>query len=145
MAEKKKIKGIKDNSGSADSSGLITVTDLNPPPTGTPPSADETFQQAGYKSLCFNIGDIINTKSVTIPGTSTSVITTARRIQRGTVLATVTNNSGTIEENKSLKVIKFFQPNLSEMKIMVGSEVRYDLVLNLTTGIEMAVNVEILM
>jgi hypothetical protein len=146
MAEKKRIKGIKDNAGSGDStSAIITVGDVNPPRnsggTTTAPAPDIMFEQVGHKALCFNVDDIINTESIVIGGAT--IITGARRIVRGTVLATANNNSGTIEENKSNKVINFRQPYLKELGITVGSEVRYDLVPNLISGGEIAVNVEL--
>lgn len=146
MAEKKKIKGIKDGTGSGDgASAVITVGDVNPPRTGggttTAAAPDLMFEQAGHKALCFNVGDIINIESIVVGGAT--VITGARRIVRGTVLATANNNSGTIEENKSNKVINFRQPYLKELGIMAGSEVRYDLIPDLVAGGEIAVNVEL--
>lgn len=141
MAEKKKIKGIKNDGGAGDGA-QITVGDANPPKPGVTASADQIFQQAGYKSLCFNLDDIINTESILVDGVPT--IVQARRIQRGTVLTTANNNSGTISENKSAKAINFVQPYLKEMGIVPTSEVKYDLVLDLSTNTELAVNVEIL-
>ncbi len=143
MAEKKKIKNIKDGTGAGDGA-QITVTDANPPRSGATaaaPAVDQTFEQQGYKALCFNVNDIINTESISVNGAS--VITGARRIQRGTVLTTTNNTGGTIEENKSNKVITFKQGMLKELNINVGTEVKYDLVYDFATGGEMAVNVEI--
>ncbi len=137
MAEKKKIKNIKDNSGSGDSA-LISVGDITPNP-----GPDQTFEQTGYKALCFNIGDILNTESVIPQGTTTSVIVKACRIQRGTVLTLNDDNTGTIEENKSLKTINFKQPYAKDLTIGVGSEVKYELV-KTSTGGEIAVNVQLL-
>ncbi len=142
MAGKKKIKNIKDSTGSGDGA-QITVGDVNPPRTGSVAGPDETFEQIGYKALCFNIDDIINTESIILPGTTTSVIVNARRIQRGTVLTVNDDNTGTIEENKSLKTINFKQPYAKDLVIGVGSEVKYDLV-KTPTGGEIAVNVQIL-
>ncbi|MDQ3111032.1 MAG: hypothetical protein M3R17_14150 [Bacteroidota bacterium] len=139
MGEKKKIKNIKDNSSGNDGA-TITVFDLVPP-NPTPP--DETFEQAGYKALGFNIGDIINTESIIVPGSATPVIVNARRIKRGTVLTVTDANTGTIEENKSKKVINFVQPYAGPIGIVTGAEVKYDLV-RTSVGGEMAVNVEIL-
>ncbi len=135
MAEKKKIKNIKDGTGSGDS-GQITVGDLKPNP-----APDQTFEQAGYKALCFNIGDIINTESVTPQGTTTSVIVKACRIERGVVITLNDDNTGTIEENKSLKTINFKQPYAQDLLINVGSEVKYNLV-KTSAGGEIAVNVQ---
>jgi hypothetical protein len=148
MADKKKIKNIKDGTGSGDGA-TITVVDLNPPRTTTPGTSatatapDETFKHFGHKAMCFNVGDILNTESISVPGVATPIIVTARRIQRGTVLATADNTTGTIEENKSKKVINFFQPYLKEIGIVSGTEVKYDLVPDSSTGLEIAVNVEI--
>lgn len=146
MADKKKIKNIKDTTGSGDGA-QITVGDFTPTRSGggtaPAPAPDQTFEQAGFKALCFNIGDIINTESIILPGTSNSVIVTARRIQRGTVLTVNDDNTGTIEENKSLKTINFKQPYAKDLLISAGSEVKYDLV-KTPAGGEIAVNVEIL-
>jgi hypothetical protein len=149
MAEKKKIKNIKDNAGGSNGAS-ITVNDLSatkPATSGTSTTAgavapDETFEQFGYKALCFNIGDIINTESIMLPGSATPTIVSARRIQRGTVLSIIDSTTGTIEENKSKKVISFTQPHFKEIGIAVGTEVKYDLIMT-AAGTEMAVNVEI--
>jgi hypothetical protein len=146
MAEKKEIKNIKDNAGSGDvPSATITVGDFNPRTgsggTTTATAPDAMFEQVGHKALCFNVGDIINTESILVGGAS--VIIGARRIVRGTVIATANNNSGTISENRSNKVINFRQPYLKELRITAGSEVRYDLIPDLVTGGEIAVNVEL--
>jgi hypothetical protein len=146
MAEKKKIKNIKDSTGSGDGA-TITVFDisnkaLNTGTTATATAPDEMFEQTGYKALCFNIGDVVNVETINIPGTATPVIVSARRIQRGTVLTITDSTTGTIEENKTKKVINFKQPFVKEIGIIPGSEVKYDLVLN-SAGTEVAVNVEI--
>jgi hypothetical protein len=144
MAEKKKIKNIKDGTNAGEGA-TITVGDANPPRTsgGTTaaPAPDMMFEQFGHKALCFNVDDIINTESVLVDGVA--VIVGARRIVRGTVLATANNNSGTISENKSNKTINFRQPYLKELGILAGSEVRYDLIPDLVAGGEIAVNVEL--
>jgi hypothetical protein len=133
-----KIKNIKDNSGSGDGA-TITITDANPPKGTTPPDID--FDQPNFKALCFNIGDYVNVDF--LPGTTTVV--GARRISRGTVLTVDnTNNSGTISENKTSKSIAFYQPLLKELGIGATVEVKYDLIINLKAGGEIAVNVQIL-
>lgn len=146
MADKKKIKNIKDNTGSGDGA-QITVSDANPPRSSggvvAAPAPDQTFEQAGYAALCFNIGDIINTESITPPGSTTPVIVHARRIQRGTVLTLADDSTGTIEENKSRKVINFKQPYAKDLLINAGAEVKYDLIKTAAGG-EIAVNVHIL-
>jgi hypothetical protein len=143
MAEKKKIKNIKDGTGSGDGA-QITVTDIvsgGGGSAGTAAVAEVTFDQPGYKALCFGIGDVINTESITVAGAS--VIVSARRIQRGTVTAITSSNLGTISENKTNKNIAFDQPYVKEKGIAVGTEVKYDLVYDFKTGGEVAVNVEI--
>jgi hypothetical protein len=101
------------------------------------------FEQPNFKALCFNIDDILNVETITLAGSVTPTVVSARRIQRGTVLTTANNNSGTIEENKSKKTINFSQAYLKEIGIMAGTEVKYDLVTDYKTGGEIAVNVEI--
>ncbi|MEO5642211.1 MAG: hypothetical protein ABIQ40_05040 [Bacteroidia bacterium] len=140
MADKKKIKNIKDGTGSGDGA-QITVGDLTATHGNAAP--DQTFEQIGYKALCFNIDDIINTESITVPGSSTAVIINARRIQRGTVLTLNDDNTGTIEENKSLKKINFKHPHAKDLGISVDAEVKYDLV-RTSSGGEIAVNVQLL-
>jgi hypothetical protein len=139
MAEKKKIKVIKDNPGDGAS---ITCTGIDPK-TGAPVGPDETFNQPNYKALCFNVGDLINTESIAVGGVSTIVL--ARRISRGTILTVNTDGvSGTIEENRSKKVINFYETNLKDVGIAPTTEVNYDLIPNLISGGEVAVNVAIL-
>lgn len=146
MAEKKKIKSIKDNTGSGDGA-TITVGDVSTTSSGGTAVAttpDIMFDQPNFKALCFNLGDIINVETITLAGTTDPTVVKARRIQRGTVLSTGTDNkTGTIEENKSKKVISFYQAYLKELGIVVGTEVKYDLVPDYKTGGEIAVNVEI--
>ena len=142
MAEKKKVKGIRENSD-PNQGALITVDDYNAK-TGLVTVTDEVFNQGNYKALCFNVGDVLNTESILINGASQIVI--ARRISRGTILSVdaATNQSGVIEENKTKKNITFFQPFCKETGIVAGLEVKYDLVVDLIKGGELAVNVEIL-
>jgi hypothetical protein len=147
MAEKKKVKNIKDGTGAGDGA-TITVGDVSTSTTsgGTAVATtpDIMFDQPNFKALCFNIGDILNVETILLAGSTTPTVVTARRIQRGTVLTTnTTNNGGTIEENKSKKVINFSQAYLKETGIMAGTEVKYDLIQDYKTGGEIAVNVEV--
>ncbi len=144
MGEKKKIKGIKDSTGSGQNA-MITAGDAGPIKAGVAAVPDITFDQPGYKALCFNVDDVINTDSIVIPGTTTAVVVTARRIQRGTVTTVNgTNDGGTIAENKTAKSITFSQFYCKEMGIITGAEVKYDLVYDFKTNGEVGVNIEIL-
>ncbi|CAN5401826.1 hypothetical protein BH09BAC5_BH09BAC5_04930 [soil metagenome] len=143
MADKKKIKGIKDGTGT-EMNGIITVGDVNPPKAGVAAGPDEIFTQYGYKALCFNVDDVINTDSIVDVAGKSSIVQ-ARRIQRGTVTSVnASNDSGTISENKTGKTINFHQSFCAELSIIVKAEVKYDLVYDFASGGEMAVNVEML-
>ncbi|HET6991387.1 MAG TPA: hypothetical protein VFJ43_08695 [Bacteroidia bacterium] len=139
MAEKKKIKNIKENPGD----GASIICNGIDPKTGAVTGADEMFDQPNYKAMCFNVDDVINTDSILVGGVSTIVL--ARRISRGTILSLGTDGvSGTISENKTGKAINFYQPNIKELGLMAGTEVNYDLIADLIKGGEIAVNVAIL-
>lgn len=149
MAQKGKIKIIKDSSGGGDGATMATSsgTAVETAPTAIITIVDAKsgteleFEQPNYKGLLFNVDDLIRYETINIPGAAKPIVISARRFQAGTVTSITDACSGVITEKITGKTINFYQPSLKDLGIAAGASVKYDLVPGLK-GEEIAVNVE---
>jgi hypothetical protein len=149
MAQKGKVKGIRDNTGGGDGATMATSSETA---TATAPTAIVTivdaksgmeleYEQPNYKGLLFNVDDLIRYETINVPGAAKPIVVSARRFQAGTITSITDACTGVLTEKITGKTINFYQPSLKELGITAGASVKYDLVPGLK-GEEIAVNVE---
>ncbi|HTL81010.1 MAG TPA: hypothetical protein VL651_04870 [Bacteroidia bacterium] len=133
MAEKGHIKDIKDGSG-----GNVIDKGGN----------DLSFSQVYYNELCLGVSNLVLFDRVTDGDVDYAANVT--RVNFGTI-ATINADgiSGTVQEkapNPSsppggvAATLNFYQPNLKQLGLQVGDQVKYTTILTLK-GVQMAVNV----
>jgi hypothetical protein len=123
MAEKGKIKVIKDGSG-----GIVTDKK----------GVDYEFTQPNYQALCLGEGDEVKFDLINLRTGTPAAAVNVERLTAGTILEVDATGNGRLSENKTQKVINFFQPFPTECGCKVGEIVKYNLI-NTPKG-ELAVN-----
>lgn len=96
------------------------------------------FTQPNHVALCLNAGDIVKFDLAVIKDGMEPVALNVERLTAGTIVAVDAMGLGTLEENKTLKRVNFYQPFPIETGVKIGDLVRYSLVS--TDKGELAVN-----